>query len=104
MLKREEVLHVAKLARLDLTEAEVDKFSSQLSGVLDLFKKIDDVELDNVAETSQVNGLENITRVDEIKCPAHNQCTQEELLANVPQKHDGVIVVPRVIGEINESL
>jgi len=98
MLKQEDVLHVAKLSRLALTEKEVEKFSKQLAAVFDLFGKIDEADLKDIKETSQVTGLKNVLRDDETKQYADlTQCTTEELLANAPQKEGTNIVVPRVI-------
>jgi len=99
MLTKEEVLHVAKLAKFDLSEAEVEKFRLQLSNVLDLFKKIDDVELKDIEETSQVTGLKNVLRNDEVVCKKDlTCCTTEELLKGTPIKDGNSIKVPKVIG------
>jgi len=104
MLTKEEVLHVAKLARLDLTETEVEKFRTQLSGILDLFKKIDDLKLENVAETSQVTGLSNVLRGDKVSCREDlTCCTVEQLLKNVPIMENSTIKVPKVIGGSNDA-
>lgn len=98
MLKKEDVLNVAKLSRLKLSDAEIEKFTPQLSSVFEMFEKIDAEDLDKVEETSQVTGLENITREDEIKCLEDlTCCTTDELLSNTPQKEGTGIIVPRVI-------
>ncbi len=99
MLTKEEVLQIAKLARLDLTEAEVDKFKDQLSSVLDLFKKVDEIDLKETPETSQVTGLGNVWRSDEVLCQEDlTCCTTEQLLKNVPIKDETQIKVPKVLG------
>ena len=67
MLNKGDVLHIARLAHLDLSDTEVEKFSAQLSDVLELFSKIDGLDLKDEAETSQITGLENVFRADEIK-------------------------------------
>lgn len=104
MLKKEEVLHIARLARLDLKEEEVEKFSTQLSAVLDLFKKIDEIDLTDKPETSQVTGLKNITRPDEITCKEGlTCCTSEELLSDAPSKDESSIKVPKIIGGSNDA-
>jgi aspartyl-tRNA(Asn)/glutamyl-tRNA(Gln) amidotransferase subunit C len=94
MLTREEVLQIAKLASLELADDEVEKFRQQLSDVLELFKKIDDVDLKNIEETSQVTGLENVMREDEV---LPSECSREELLENAPRKNENSIIVPKVI-------
>lgn len=68
-LTREETRHIANLANLTLSEDEVRKFSGQLSEVLDYIEKLKEVETKNVEPTSQVTGLENVFREDEIKPP-----------------------------------
>lgn len=98
MLKKEDVLHVAKLARLRLSDSEVDKFSKQLSAVFDSFEEIDKVELKGIPETSQVTGLKNISRVDEAKKIENlTDSSQGELFKNVPIHDGGKIIVPKVI-------
>jgi len=78
MLTEEQVRHVAKLARLNLTDEEVKKFAGQLSGVLEYVDILKEVDTEGVEITSQVTGLKNVMRKDEVvKCEA----TREELLA-----------------------
>ena len=98
MLNKQDVLAVAKLANLDLTGEEVDKYSAQLSDVLEMFKKIDDIDLSQVEETSQITGLGNVKRDDHVKCIKESTCcTTEELLSNVPDKDGNLIIVPKVL-------
>lgn len=100
MLNRQEILAVAKLADLELTNAEVEKFSGQLSDVLDMFKKIDDVDLKDIEETSQITGLNNVSRKDAIKCEEGlTCCTTDELLKNTPDRDGNLIIVPKVLEE-----
>ena len=77
MLSEEQVRHVAKLARIKLTDEEVGKFGPQLSKVLGYMEILNEVETENVAETSQVTGLKNVMEKDEVLQP---QSTREELL------------------------
>jgi aspartyl-tRNA(Asn)/glutamyl-tRNA(Gln) amidotransferase subunit C len=65
MLSRDQVLHVARLARLELTEAEVERFSGELSKVLDHIETIGELDLDGVEPTSHVVAVENALRADE---------------------------------------
>jgi aspartyl-tRNA(Asn)/glutamyl-tRNA(Gln) amidotransferase subunit C len=66
MLTRDQVLHVARLARLELTEDEVERFSTELSKVLDHIEKIEELgDLADVEPTSHVVALENVLRADE---------------------------------------
>jgi aspartyl-tRNA(Asn)/glutamyl-tRNA(Gln) amidotransferase subunit C len=66
MLSRDQVLHVARLARLELTEEEVERFSGELSKVLDHIEKISELgDLEDVQPTSHVVAVENVLRADE---------------------------------------
>jgi aspartyl-tRNA(Asn)/glutamyl-tRNA(Gln) amidotransferase subunit C len=65
MIDREQVLHVARLARLRLSEDEVERMSGELSKVLDYIEKIGELDLDGVPPTSHVVQLENVLRADE---------------------------------------
>ena len=99
MLKKEDVSHVADLARLELKDDELRVFGAQLAAVFELFGKLENVKTENVEETSQVTGLENITRSDEIKNFRNlTDASRNELLSNVPKKSEQEIIVPRVIG------
>jgi aspartyl-tRNA(Asn)/glutamyl-tRNA(Gln) amidotransferase subunit C len=65
MIDREQALHVARLARLRLSEAEVEAMTGELSSVLGHIEKIGELDLDDVAPTSHVVALENVLRPDE---------------------------------------
>ena len=65
MIDRDQVLHVARLARLRLTEEEVERMTGELSSILDHIEKIGELDLDDVAPTSHVTELENVLRADE---------------------------------------
>ncbi len=65
MIDREQVLHVARLARLRLTEEEVERMSGELSTILDHIEKINELDLDEVEPTSHVVQVENVLRPDE---------------------------------------
>jgi aspartyl-tRNA(Asn)/glutamyl-tRNA(Gln) amidotransferase subunit C len=65
MLDRSEVLHVARLARLQLSDQEVESMSRELSNVLDHIEKIGELDLEGVEPTSHVIDLENVLRTDE---------------------------------------
>jgi aspartyl-tRNA(Asn)/glutamyl-tRNA(Gln) amidotransferase subunit C len=65
MIDRDQVLHVARLARLRLTDVEVERMSSELSAVLDHIENISQLDLDGVEPTTHVIELENVLRPDE---------------------------------------
>lgn len=79
-LSKEEVKKVAKLARVELSEDEVTKFQTQLSGILEYIDQLGEVKTEGVEETAQVTGLENVFRPDEVKdCPEdQRQATLEQ--------------------------
>ena len=69
-LSKEDVLKVARLARIELTDEEVTKFQTQLSGILDYVDQLQTVDTEGVEGTAQVTGLENVLRKDKVKdCP-----------------------------------
>lgn len=82
-LNREEVLHIARLARLGLTDTEVNMFSQQLSKLLDSFEVLQRVDTTNVQPTSQPNTLKNVLKDDENK----PSLSQSEVLGNAPHKN-----------------
>jgi aspartyl-tRNA(Asn)/glutamyl-tRNA(Gln) amidotransferase subunit C len=81
------VSHVAKLANLQITKDEEQKLESQLSEVLDYIEMLNEVDTENVEPTSQVTGLENVTRED----VASDSLSQEQALANTKETHNGFI-------------
>jgi aspartyl-tRNA(Asn)/glutamyl-tRNA(Gln) amidotransferase subunit C len=90
-----DVQHVAKLANLTITSEEESKFESQLSGVLDMVGKLNEVDTTGIVETSQVTGLENVTRED----IARPSLTQEQALSNASAQHDGLFMVKGIFDE-----
>lgn len=65
-LTKDQVKHVARLARLGLSEAEIEKFQTQLSGILDYVEQLNEVRTDGVLPTAQVTGLLNVMREDKV--------------------------------------
>lgn len=90
-----DVSHIAKLANLSLKREEIKKFESQLSEVLNYVKKLEEVKSLGVEPTSQVTGLENVTRQDETK----PSLSQEEVLSNAKLKHNGFFRVKAILDE-----
>ncbi|MCK5460430.1 Asp-tRNA(Asn)/Glu-tRNA(Gln) amidotransferase subunit GatC [Candidatus Gracilibacteria bacterium] len=94
MITEEEVLHIAKLAKLKLTPEELKTFPNQLSQILDFFGQLQEVDTEGVEETSQVTGLENINRKDEI-CVTENT---EDLLECSPHPIENrSIKIPKIL-------
>jgi aspartyl-tRNA(Asn)/glutamyl-tRNA(Gln) amidotransferase subunit C len=90
MIERDQVLHVARLARLRLSEEEVGRMADELSSVLDHIEKIGELDLDGVEPTSHVVELENVLRADEPRPSS----PRERMLAEAPDAGDGGFRVP----------
>ncbi|MGI8729397.1 MAG: Asp-tRNA(Asn)/Glu-tRNA(Gln) amidotransferase subunit GatC [Solirubrobacteraceae bacterium] len=90
MIDREQVLHVARLARLELTDEEVGRMSDELSAVLGHIEKIGELDLDGVAPTTHVVEVSNALRPDEVQ----PSLTPEVALENAPAVADGGFRVP----------
>jgi aspartyl-tRNA(Asn)/glutamyl-tRNA(Gln) amidotransferase subunit C len=90
VIERDEVLHVARLARLRLDSDEVDRMAGELSSVLDHIEKIGELDLEGVAPTSHVVPLENVLRED-VPRPG---LTRERALEDAPAPAEGGFGVP----------
>jgi aspartyl-tRNA(Asn)/glutamyl-tRNA(Gln) amidotransferase subunit C len=90
MIDREQVLHVAKLARLELTDEEVGRMATELSSVLDHIETIGQLQLDDVPPTTHVVQIENALRPD-VPRPS---LPREVALAEAPAVQDGGFLVP----------
>jgi len=92
-IDKELIKHVAELARLKLTDKEIDKFVPQLKEALEYFSKLDEVDTDNVKPSFQPVEIKNVLREDkEEKC-----LSQEEALSLTEHKKDGYFKGPRAV-------
>lgn len=66
-LSREQILHIARLARVSLSPAEIEKFQMQLGGILEYVSQLNEVPTDGVSPTAQVTGLKNVMRADAVQ-------------------------------------
>jgi len=87
------VSHIAKLANLPLSKKEKEKFEKQLEETLSYINQLSKIDTKDVEPTSQVTGLENITREDEIIPPL----SQEDVLKNSKSVHDGFFKVRAIL-------
>lgn len=92
-LSKEEVEHIAKLARLNLTDSDANLYSQQLSDILDYVEKLQTIDTTGVEETSQVTGLVNVMRADNIV----ESGISNELVDCAPEHSDGYIKVPKIL-------
>ena len=91
-INKSDVEHVATLARLELSVEEKTKFTDQLGSVLEYFEKLDAADTSEMTAIAQINEMENVTTLDKIGKPS----SQKDLLANAPEKEDGLIKVKAV--------
>ncbi len=92
-ITRQEVEHVAKLARLELSEKEEELLTDQLSGILTYVEKLNELDTKGVPPTSHVLDIKNVMRED-VVAPS---LPQERALANAPEKAAGHYKVPKII-------
>jgi aspartyl-tRNA(Asn)/glutamyl-tRNA(Gln) amidotransferase subunit C len=89
-ISREQVLHVAKLAELDLTEAEVERFGEQLNAILEAVGKVSELDLADVPPTSHPLAVVNVFGADEPR-----PCLPlDDVFANAPAREDDLFRVP----------
>jgi aspartyl-tRNA(Asn)/glutamyl-tRNA(Gln) amidotransferase subunit C len=92
-LTRDEVLHIARLARVSLAEEETTRMSEQLSNLLDHFEVLQKVDTEGVSPTAQSVDLENVMRGDEVK----PSLSPDDVLANAPRREDDCFRVRPVL-------
>lgn len=93
-LTREQILKLAKLSRLSLTEDEISKYQKELGDILDYVKRLESVDVSGLKPTYQVTGLSNVTREDIV---VEAQADPTILLKNTPKSQNGYIKVGRMI-------
>jgi aspartyl-tRNA(Asn)/glutamyl-tRNA(Gln) amidotransferase subunit C len=94
-ISRDEVAHLARLARLAVTDAELDMFAGQLDVILQSVARVGEVAADDIPPTSHSVELTNVFRRDLVR-PG---LTQQQALAGAPAAEDGRFRVPRILGE-----
>ena len=94
-ISRDDVAHVARLARLDLTDAEIAQFTGQLGDVLEHADDVAALDLADVPPTAHPLPLENVLRDDVVR----PSLDRDEVLAQAPDAQDGMFRVPRILGE-----
>jgi len=94
-ISRDDVAHVARLARLTLSDDELDTFTGQLASILGHAADVEALDLGDVPPTSHPYPLQNVTRPDQVR-PCLDR---DEVLAQAPASEDGMFRVPPVLGE-----
>jgi aspartyl-tRNA(Asn)/glutamyl-tRNA(Gln) amidotransferase subunit C len=93
MLRQEEVVKIAKLARIELSSKEVEKFQRELSTVLAYVEELKQVNTEGVEEVSQVTGLINVQREDKVEVAED----REAIFKNAPDMKDGYYKVKAIL-------
>lgn len=94
-ISRDDVAHVADLARLRLTDDELEHFTEQLAAVLDHARDVEGLDVDDVPPTAHPYELTNVLRPDEVR----STLDRDEVLAQAPAAEAGQFRVPPVLGE-----
>jgi aspartyl-tRNA(Asn)/glutamyl-tRNA(Gln) amidotransferase subunit C len=94
-ISKEDVAHVARLARLSLTEEELERFTGQLGAVLEHARDVEALDTAGVPPTAHPLPIRNVFREDELEAPLD----RDEVLAQAPSVEDHKFRVPRILGE-----
>jgi len=92
-IKKEEVEHIARLARIGTSEKEIEVLTKELSAVLDWMKELEQVDVSRVAPIEHITGLENVMRDDRSE-PSY---CQQDIVKLFPEKKDGFVKVRNVM-------
>jgi len=93
MIKKEEVKHIAELARIGLTDEEMEKYSQELSGILAWIDQLKEVDISGVEPTEHITGVKNVSRQD-ISHPFENR---EKIINLFPEEKNGYNKVKAVL-------
>jgi aspartyl-tRNA(Asn)/glutamyl-tRNA(Gln) amidotransferase subunit C len=92
-ISKEEIIHVANLARLEIDDQSIDQFAEQIDQIFEYINTINKLDTTNVTPTSNAIFLTNVFREDKVK----EHLSIEDALTNAPEKEDEQFLVPRVI-------
>lgn len=92
-ITKEQVQHVAHLARLSFTDEEVDMFTKQLEDIISFAEELNELDTDGIEETTHVLDMSNVLRDDVVR----DWLTREEALKNAPDQQAGQVKVPAVL-------
>ncbi|PSL47056.1 aspartyl/glutamyl-tRNA(Asn/Gln) amidotransferase subunit C [Salsuginibacillus halophilus] len=93
MITKEQVEHVAHLARLEIGEDEIDDFTNKLDAIIGYAEQLNELDTTNVEPTTHVIDIRNVLREDENK----PSIEREQALGNAPESEDGQVKVPSVL-------
>ncbi len=86
MLSKSEVQKIANLARIEITDAEAEKYSKELSDILGFVEKLNEAETDDIEPIAHITGAKNVTREDRVI--EYSEETKDNIIKNFPEKKD----------------
>ena len=92
-VSKEDVKHIANLSKLNLTEEELEKYTTELSDIVNCANELASIDVDGVKPTAHILDIKNVFRKDEVQ-PSYDR---EEILKNAPSKDAGCVSVPKVV-------
>ena len=92
-VSKEDVKHIAKLSKLNLTEKELEKYTNELSSIVDFANELSNISVEGIKPTAHILDIKNVFRKDEVQ-PSYDR---EEILKNAPSKDAGCVSVPKVV-------
>ncbi|WP_270182719.1 Asp-tRNA(Asn)/Glu-tRNA(Gln) amidotransferase subunit GatC [Alkalihalobacillus sp. CinArs1] len=92
-ITNEQVKHVANLARLEMDESEVEKFTTQLDDIISMAEQLNELDTENVEPTTHVLDLKNVLREDKVQ----PWLSREDALKNAPDQENGQVKVPSIL-------
>ncbi|HAV11137.1 MAG TPA: Asp-tRNA(Asn)/Glu-tRNA(Gln) amidotransferase subunit GatB [Candidatus Moranbacteria bacterium] len=95
MLSRQEIQHIAGLARISLHEKEIEKYQKDLSGVLDYFAELQELDTEKVEPIGHITGMQNVFRSDLFS--DFGSIGKDDILKNAPETKDGYVKVKSVL-------
>lgn len=96
MVSKKDIEHIAELARLGLSQKEKEKYSKELSGILDYIEKLNEIRTDKIEPTSQVAGLTNVFRKDE-KPHEVDSDKIKKIIGQAPERKDNFIKTKSIL-------
>lgn len=92
-ISKEEVMHIAKLSKLNLTDNELPKYTKDLSSIVNFVNELSEIDIEGVKPTAHILDINNVFRKDEMQ-PSYDR---EKILKNAQTKAAGCITVPKVV-------
>jgi aspartyl-tRNA(Asn)/glutamyl-tRNA(Gln) amidotransferase subunit C len=92
-VSKEDVKHIANLSKLNLTDEELEKYTTELSDIVNFANELSNIDVEGVKPTAHILDIRNVFRKDEVQA----SYDREEILKNAPSKDAGCVSVPKVV-------